>query len=279
MNSLPSNQRGMSGVVESADYPYTSGSAPDATTPNSPEFSFNMPQRLSGTPPDYSRVSVPASATSSERINYLVEPGSRVIKLPTGGSSEAYTVIPPGGGTPRVLKLRIVHDGDVDGMARWFSRDTAVEGVARQLAPEAKYNGESFIRVAKNLGSAEDRAVGAVWQEYVEGHSAFKIKNAADVVQGRRVVPGMSQSKAQQILREAELTAAEADSKINALENFYASVHNDVIQFEQNNGLTVLWNRRNTGIEFDVRHAGLDYGHGGNVKWSPTEKKFVIFDW
>ena len=116
-------------------------------------------------------------------------------------------------------------------------------------------------------------------QEFVEGPTAYQLQNAADVAQGRRVIPSMSSSRAQRTLQEAGLTADQADARIRALERFYATTHNDVVAFQDANGLTGLWNRRNTGILMDVRPVGFDYNHGGNVIWSPTEKKFVIFDW
>jgi len=268
----------MSGVVESADYPYTSGSAPDATTPVSAELNLEMPATLRGTVPDFPSVSIP-NASSSERINYLVEPGARVQRLKAGGSSETFKVTPADGGKPRVLKLRSVYDDDIDGAARWYARDTATEGVLRQVAPEARYNGEPFIRVAENLGTSAERQVGAVWQEYVEGPTAFQLKNAVDVARGTRAVRGMAADRARNILQEAGLTIDEADSRIRALELFYARAHNDVIHFQRESGLTVLWNQRNTGIMYDVRQVGFDYNHGGNVMWVPSERKFVIFDW
>ena len=82
--------------------------------------------------------------------------------------------------------------------------------------------------------------------------------------------------RARTLLAEANLSAEQAMERINALEEFYRRSHEPVIAYLAKNDLGGLMNRTGAGT---FERIGLDYNHGRNVAWSPTERRFVIFDW
>ncbi|HAZ12848.1 MAG: hypothetical protein A2X86_21795 [Bdellovibrionales bacterium GWA2_49_15] len=272
--SVPVDQRAL---FAPGTYPYTSGLKRSTGLPNVPGLSVEIPPQLTGSPVSMDFFAIP-NADEITRLQAALRPGETYnVLAPPGGSAFPYRIFPPGGKAPYVLKVRYLKPGQsVESAAAWAQRDIAVEGLAERLTAKATLNGKPFVRVAKNLGTTGERSIGIFKQELIEGPTVLKLQDAVDVALNQRVIPGMTTSKAQEILKNAGMTAEQAQAQIKAIERFYAETHNDVVKFVDQNRLVGLRNHtRDTGLQ----RVGLDYNHGVNAIWSSKEKKFVLIDW
>jgi hypothetical protein len=68
----------------------------------------------------------------------------------------------------------------------------------------------------------------------------------------------------------------DAKMKINVLENFYRTVHNEVYNFQVSNDLIGPAGYTHSG---NVVSIGFDYNLGRNVVWDSKLKKFIVFDY
>lgn len=132
---------------------------------------------------------------------------------------------------------------------RSWVRDRVLLNVVDELASGARLNGKRFIRIAKDFSTPDQLAQGIRIQERIHGYSAFK---------------------------HAEQHTEELIEELGALEQFYRTVHQNVMNFHHQNGLAFALNEYDRDL--DVR-VGLDFNHGLNVIWSDAEKMWVIIDW
>jgi hypothetical protein len=164
-------------------------------------------------------------------------------------------------------------------------RDLAMYGLANELTAGATYEGKPMIRVARILSTERDHAKGIIRQEAVHGPSVFELQNAINCIGLGAICPAGTMQTARDVLIRAGFSengvvtaakAIEAQDRIRALEQFYRDTHNDVIAFENANGLKKMGNRLRTGTTVSV---GFDFNHGSNVFWDPATKMFVMIDW
>jgi hypothetical protein len=179
-----------------------------------------------------------------------------------------------------VVKVRRLGRRPAEIMARGILRDVAVEEVASRLAGAATLMGEPLVRVARWRSSHDEILRGVIRQEVVHGPRVIELEAAAHTIlsyKSGEFRGGLSQVvEASTLLADAGLTAEDAMRRIAALEEFYRRSHEPVRAYAARNELPGFMNRNGSGLAEVI---GLDYNHGQNVAWSPTERRFVIFDW
>ena len=280
-------------------------------------FSMTVPRTL-GVQRDFSAMRfmmpTPTLADSTQLAEALRIPDAQVADRVTlageGGFSTAYFVHPPpppelrtewaeeallrndptleetlrkrwaAQNSQEVVKVRRSGKHTADSMALGILRDVAVETVASQLADSASFLGEPLVRVARWRSSEQEILQGVIRQEVMSGPRVLELEAAAHtVISRKRGTFGGNMAdfeRARTLLAEANLSAEQAMERINALEEFYRRSHEPVIAYLDRNDLGGLMNRTGAGT---FERIGLDYNHGRNVAWSPTERRFVIFDW
>jgi hypothetical protein len=186
-----------------------------------------------------------------------------------------------------VMKIRTMNPWNLgtEVASQMLRRDLAIQGLAVQLTGRFRFLGRQLIRVATLSGTPEQLSRGVVFQEAVNGPSAFELQQAVNrILAARQSVNLLSLSMAEQaeltrsfdLLRRAGLKVEEAQLRLQALEQFYRETYTDVMNFSLHNRLRIAGNNNTVGAE---RPVGFDYLHGNNVIWDRATQQFVMIDW
>lgn len=169
--------------------------------------------------------------------------------------------------------------------AQMIRRDLALQGLAVQLTAGFRFRGEALIRVATHSGTPEQLSRGILFQEAVDGPSAYDLQQAVNRILAVRlhgavaslsVAEQSALTQSHELLRQARLSVDEAQARLKALEHFYRETYTDVINFSVQNGLQLVGNYDASGVK---RLVGFDFLHGRNVFWDRATQKFVMIDW
>jgi hypothetical protein len=129
---------------------------------------------------------------------------------------------------------------------------------------------KQIIEVVKYKNDGNQVSRGVFRQESVHGETAYEIAH--------RIKSALAGDKDQENYLISQLkfkSLQDAQLHINVLENFYRQTHDDVINFQIQNGMNGVAGYTYNG---KTRMVGFDYNLGQNVKWDPEKQIFRAFD-
>jgi hypothetical protein len=296
--------------------PYFSGDGDLPTAPRPPGYTLDPIAQLTSQRVPERTLRIP-NAFDPDRLEAALGPrakyGKTVGNVGSGAVSNVYSYAdsrPPRGlvgkkadawlkgNSAEAVKVRQANRSgsaaNAEQAARDLRKDLALYDVATQLTAKAKYNGESFIRVAELRSGDPEHAVGIMRQEMVPGPKVYDLQLALECAtnipackQQFRAHPEHFEAR-METLRSAKLLEpgqthvdparlTDVQTRITALEYFYRDTHTSVQAFIGANDMDVAVNSPKPGQH--AKAVGLDYNHGHNVIFDPRTGGFVLIDW
>jgi hypothetical protein len=187
-------------------------------------------------------------------------------------------------------------------MKAHMEREITTFQMLDQLTRSATLRGRPFIRPARFVSDSAAHGRGILIQEAIHGQSAADISEAIEVLVYRRgFSSGTQVKKAIKTLRDAKVIQrnvigarerammSEMREKLDAVEEFYRSVHRDFIKTTSDLGMPqhTNWTRGKFPdpnappgpYAILAKPVGLDLKQGLNLNWDPATQEFVIVDW